>query len=92
VVQRLRLPSVVKMKDVDVITAGTGCRGGSARMWSEMGASAAHRVGWDAGLHAACVGCRRRKLHLANVASRAGMDAGCALGASLGMRQAWARE
>jgi hypothetical protein len=31
-------------------------------MWSGMGAGAAHRAGWDMGLHAMCVGCRRRKL------------------------------
>jgi hypothetical protein len=43
--------------------AGTGCCGESARMWSEMGAGAAHRVGWDASLHAACVRRRRGKFH-----------------------------
>jgi hypothetical protein len=43
---------------------GTGCRSGLAGMWSGMGASAAHRAGWDMDLLAARVECRCRKLYL----------------------------
>jgi hypothetical protein len=63
VVQLLWLPAVVKMETTNTRAIGTGCRGRSARMWSGMGAGAAHRAGWDAGLHVACVGHRHGKLH-----------------------------
>jgi hypothetical protein len=58
----LRLLGVTKMEVADTRATGSECRGGSAGMWSGIGAGVAHQAGWDAGLHAVCVGCRRGKL------------------------------
>jgi hypothetical protein len=78
--QLLWLPGVVKMEAADTRVTRVGCRGGSARMWSGMGAGTPHRAGWDVALHAACVGCRHGSSIRTDATFGAGMCAGRALG------------